>query len=205
MVELIIKQLPVGPMANFAYLVGDAATNVAAAIDPGWGPDEILHAALAANLKIEKILLTHTHFDHSQALSELVELAHAPVYVQKEEAHEIAKGIETIETVDGTIIDVGNLKIECLSTPGHTKGSQCFLVDGALFTGDTLFIDGCGRVDLPGSDPKEMVCSLARIAKLDGNITIYPGHDYGPKNKATIAEQLKTNPYLGRISEAALL
>lgn len=199
-----IKQLAVGPMMNFAYLIGDGEAGVSAAVDPGWDAPEIAAAAREAGWKIEAILLTHSHFDHAQAISDLVALTGALVYVHAEEAASVPKGAQTSPTHDGTVIKVGGLEISCIHTPGHTPGSQCFLVDGALFTGDTLFVDGCGRVDLPGSDPRKMIESLARLSALPPDTAIYPGHDYGPSKASTIADQLATNPCLSADSERAL-
>jgi glyoxylase-like metal-dependent hydrolase (beta-lactamase superfamily II) len=200
----IIKQIPVGPMLNLAYIVGDADSGKCAVIDPGWDSDAILGAASNDGLKIEKILLTHAHFDHVGALMEIAAETKAPVYVHASEAAELAGDLDARSTEDGTTIEIGSLKVECLHTPGHTPGSQCFLVDGNIFTGDTLFVDGCGRVDLPGSSPKEMLVSLKRLAGLDAAITVWPGHDYGGPS-STIGTLIETNPYLDATGEAALL
>ena len=190
-----IVQLAVGPMANFAYLVADDEAKFCAVVDPGWDASSIISSAEISGWRIDKVLLTHTHFDHVNALAQLAELADGGVYAHGEEAGSIDDGIPTTPTADGTVIEVGGVRVECLHTPGHTPGSQCFLVEGAILTGDTLFIDGCGRVDLPGSDPDMMLASLKQLAALDPSIIVYPGHDYGGKS-ATIGELMKSNPYL---------
>lgn len=188
-------------MMNYAYILGDEDRKVCAIVDPGWSGEQIIAAAMKLGWKIEKILLTHSHFDHSNALDVLVRETGAEVYIHEGEAKEISAALRVHPTKDGEKIEVGDLEVLCIHTPGHTPGSQCFLVAGALITGDTLFVDGCGRVDLPGSDPKKMHASLRRISELDPNIIIYPGHDYGPKSTSTIGEQRKTNPYMNATSE----
>lgn len=203
--EITIKQLPVGQMMNFAYLIGTKGGKACAAVDPGWDAKEIAEAASAENWTIGKILLTHAHFDHANGVSELAKMTGACVYVHSEEIGDIPANLKPVATEEGTSIDVGGLKIKCLHTPGHTPGSQCFLVDGFIFTGDCLFIDGCGRVDLPGSDPRQMLESLKRLAHLDARTVVYPGHDYGPRPISTIGEQLKTNPFLVANSESILI
>jgi hydroxyacylglutathione hydrolase len=193
--EASIVQLAVGPMMNFAYLIGDDEAKVCAVVDPGWDAQAIISAASRAGWRIEKILLTHTHFDHVGALERIASETGAEIYAHSEEADELA-GFKAVGTDDGSIIKVGGLRVQCLHTPGHTPGSQCFMVGGALFTGDTLFIDGCGRVDLPGSSPENMVESLRLLASLDPATIVYPGHDYGGTSSATIGDLLETNPYL---------
>lgn len=205
MTEARIIQLPIGPMMNYAYLIGDENTSSCAAVDPSWDANAIKLAAKDAGWKIEKILLTHTHFDHANALEALASATGAKVYVHREELGEIPRGIDAHATEDGTIIEIGSVKIECLHTPGHTPGSQCFMVGKALISGDTLFVDGCGRVDLPGSDPKKMLNSLKRLAALNSDIIIYPGHDYGSSPTSTIGNQRGQNPCLSAESERMLL
>jgi len=201
---MLIKQLAVGPMLNLAYLLGDSGSGRCAVIDPGWDSRSILKAVGEANLTVDKILLTHAHFDHVGALADIASETGAPVYVHSLEAPELEVSMEARPTDDGTEIELGSFRIECLHTPGHTPGSQCFLVDGNLFTGDTLFVDGCGRVDLPGSNPEDMLKSLMRLSKLDPSTTVWPGHDYGGKS-SKMGELVKTNPYLGATDESSLL
>jgi glyoxylase-like metal-dependent hydrolase (beta-lactamase superfamily II) len=204
MEKAFIKQLAVGPMLNLAYLLGDERAGVCAVIDPGWDSKAILDAAGSNGLRIEKVLLTHAHFDHVGALMEIASETKAPVYVHASEMAELSGDLDTMATEDGTAIELGSLKVQCLHTPGHTPGSQCFLVHGNLFTGDTLFVDGCGRVDLPGSSPREMTKSLERLAKLDPATKVWPGHDYGGLG-STIGELVSTNPYLCATDEPSLL
>lgn len=191
-------------MLNLAYILGDVGSGRCAVIDPGWDSRSILKSVVEANLRVDKILLTHAHFDHLGALCDIASETGAPVYVHGLELSEVEAGLETRPTDDGTEIELGSLRIECLHTPGHTPGSQCFLVEGNVFTGDTLFVDGCGRVDLPGSSPDDMLKSLRRLSKLDPETIVWPGHDYGGQS-STMGELTKTNPYLGATDESSLL
>lgn len=202
MSKAIIKQLTVGPMMNFAYLIGDGSTRTCAVVDPGWEADKIVKEAKDLGWEIKMILLTHAHFDHANAVKDLVELTQAPIYVHKNEASELTASLVMHPTDEGTRLLLGDLEIKCLHTPGHTPGSQCFVVDGNIFTGDTLFVEGCGRVDLPGSDPKKMMFSLKRLASLDPKLIVYPGHDYGPTPTSTIGSEIKGNPFLGEVGIA---
>lgn len=195
MTTIQIEQLLVGPMLNFSYVLADADAGVCAAVDPGWDARAIVETATKRGWRIDKILLTHAHFDHANALADLAMDTQATVYVHREERGDIGPGYPIETTEDGTEIALGGLSIACLHTPGHTSGSQCFLADGNIFTGDTLFIDGCGRVDLPGSNPRDMVHSLKRLAKLPPETKVWPGHDYGGMT-STIGELVRTNPYL---------
>jgi glyoxylase-like metal-dependent hydrolase (beta-lactamase superfamily II) len=190
---MIIKQLELGPMANFVYLVGDPKTMSCAVIDPGWGAGDIMEEAKRAGLNITHILLTHTHFDHSSAAKTLAKKTGARLFIHRLECK--AEGGET-PFADGDTINVGELVIKCLHTPGHTPGSSCFLAGDTAFTGDTLFIDGIGRTDLEGSDPEDMFRSLKRLSELPPATVIYPGHNYGGEPVSTIGEQKRRNPYL---------
>ncbi len=209
MPSAVIHQIPVGEMMNFSYLLADEEMKLCAAIDPGWEAEKIAAAAESLGWKIDKILLTHTHFDHINSLADLDRIAGGvPVYVHALESHALPPGLTVKTTDEGSLIEVGGLEIQCLHTPGHTPGGQCFLVEESIITGDSLFVDACGRVDLPGSDPALMIRSLARLASLSPTPPthpLYPGHDYGPTPKATIGEQLKSNPYLRATAESMLL
>ncbi len=197
--SLYLKQIEVGPMNNFVYLIGDPVVKEVFVIDPGWEPDEILETAEEDGFTVKGILLTHSHFDHIGALQELVDQTSATVYVHESEVTVLAEHDVKIKAAsDGDKIRLGNFDISVIHTPGHTPGSQCFLVDGKLFTGDTLFINACGRCDLPGSDPEKMYYSLSRLAALDEATIVYPGHNYGDEPISTIGKEKKFNPYLQR-------
>jgi hydroxyacylglutathione hydrolase len=210
--RMILKQAEIGPMMNFVYLIGCPESREAAVVDPAWDPQEILKLAQNANLTIRHILVTHGHPDHINCLEPLQKATDARIYLHADEMDYIKKsardfGISAVflETrsdsfqlvSDGDAISVGKLSIRCLHTPGHSPGSQCFLVEDCLFTGDTLFVDACGRVDMPGGDPEKMWQSLnQKLRALDDNILVFPGHDYGGSPTATLGEQKQTNPYL---------
>ena len=197
MTEPSVKQLHVGPMQNLAYLVGDDEANVCAVIDPGWNAKLILSSAKEAGWKIEKILLTHGHFDHTGALKDIIEKTDASIYVHKEDAGEIDEGLALSTPEDEDIIKLGNMEIRCIHTPGHTPGSQCFFVQGSLFTGDTLFVGAVGRVDLPGGSRLQMRVSFReKIFTLPADTTVWPGHDYGPSPTSTIGHEQHTNPFI---------
>lgn len=196
MSELKLKQLELGPMANFVYLLWDAGTRECAVVDPGWEVAMILEGASGLGLKITKILLTHHHPDHSNGVAELLRRTDAVVYLHQADAPGLADGERWIKVTDGTRIALGGTEILCVHTPGHTEGSQCFLAGDFLLTGDTLFIREVGRVDLPGSDPDQMYRSLRKIAELPAALAVCPGHHYGPERSASLAAERELNPYL---------
>ncbi len=192
---MIFEQIAIGPMQNFSYLIGDETTKEGAIVDPGWEIEKILSEAKKHNLDVKYILITHSHYDHIDKVKEIADATGAIVYVHKEDVSEIeAKGIEKIKTIDeNDEISVGKTKIKVLHTPGHSPGSVCYLVDNKLITGDTLFVENIGRTDLPGGDPRVIAESLKKLKKLDENIEVYPGHDYGSVKHSTIKREKKNN------------
>lgn len=195
--ELYFRQLKLGPMMNYIYLVGPADRQVCAAIDPGWNVPAILGRAQADERKIELILLTHTHPDHINGVKDLVEATGASVHVHRAEIGAIESLAEDVVKMDdGEVFEAGGLELTALHTPGHSPGSQVFRVGRLLLTGDTLFVGSMGRVDLPGSDPEAMFDSLQRLKRLEGALLVYPGHDYGPHPCASLADECRSNPYL---------
>ena len=191
----IIKQLEIGPMGNFAYIVGDNTTKTCCVIDAGFDVDEIIEESKQLGLKIEKILLTHGHFDHARGAQKLSKATDADIFVHKDEPLEFSSE-RVVRFSDNDEIEIGNLKIKCLHLPGHTQGSTAFLLDENLFTGDVLFVDGIGRCDLDGGDEEAMIKSLKKLATLDDSIRIFPGHNYGRETTSTIGKQKRTNPYM---------
>jgi hydroxyacylglutathione hydrolase len=212
MSNLYLKQLPLGPMQNFVYLVGDRDTHEAVAIDPAWDIDAILTQLAADDMRLTGALITHFHPDHIggdlmghhiQGPTELLERGEkVKIYVDKHEADYVPRvcGLSMSDLSlceGGDEIAVGSQRIKLLHTPGHTPGSQCFLVDNNLISGDTLFIGGCGRVDLPGSDPAQMYDSLAnKLRALPDDTVLYPGHDYSDRPSSTIGDEKRRNPYM---------
>lgn len=197
---MFFKQIPVGPMQNFVYLIGDEKTKEAAVVDAGWNTDEIIETAYNEKLKINKIILTHSHFDHVQKVSELIDKTEAGVYFHESEFEDIQKHINNnsakiIKLKNNEEIKIGKTKIKIIHTPGHTKGAICLLFDNKLITGDTLFVGAIGRTDLPGGDSIKLFESLQKLKKLDDKTEIYPGHDYGETPFSTIGDEKKNNPY----------
>ena len=208
--ELIVEQIQIGPMANFTYLVGSHSTREVAVVDPAWDIDGLLNHIDERGYTLTAALATHYHPDHigggmgNRAIAGVTELlAKKPVkiYAHREEAAGVRRvtGISEsdLAKVDsGDRLRVGSIEIEFLHTPGHTPGSQCFRVKNTLVSGDTLFIDGCGRVDLPGSDPEQMYHSLQKLKALPDDTLLLPGHNYSAVPNATMGDTKKTNAYL---------
>jgi hydroxyacylglutathione hydrolase len=211
-VGIILNQIAIGPMMNFVYLIGCPETREAAVVDPAWSAPEILKIAQESKLKIRHILMTHGHPDHINALEPLLQATDARVYLHPDEVDYMKKVARSFgmsldfmtqragnfQTVsDGDTIMVGKFPVQCLHTPGHTPGSLCFLIEGRLISGDTLFVDACGRVDMPGGDPEKMWWSLNhKLRALDDSTILLPGHDYGGSPKSTLGEQKRSNRYM---------
>jgi len=203
--NLIIEQVELGPMANFIYFIGDSQSKEVAVVDVAWDVPFIFRKAIDMNVKITAVFLTHGHPDHVNGIEELLETINVPVYLSEHEAEMYTPKIEGLKRVgDGDLLSVGNIDFKCIHTPGHTPGGQCFYTKGHLITGDTLFVDACGRIDLPGGDGNILRKSLAKIAQFPKDTVVYPGHDYGKTKTDTIQNQLKTNPFLNDITEAEL-
>jgi hydroxyacylglutathione hydrolase len=195
---IYLKQVELGPMANYVYFVGDSNTREVAVVDPAWDVDRIVEMAQESDLAITKILITHSHFDHINGVEALLNRTKAKVYINTAEA-EFMKAVwsDLVKVDSGDTTRVGDVDITFLHTPGHTPGSQCFLVQNHLISGDTLFIGACGRCDLPGSNPEDMYYSLTqRLAKLDDRTVVFPGHNYAARPYSTIADEKRFNPYL---------
>jgi len=197
--NLYIKQMEIGPMQNFVYFVGDSQTREVAVVDAAWNVPQILQAAAEEDLTITHAFVSHYHYDHTNGLPDLLNELDVPVYVNKEEAVWMKDlAAENTKAVSsGDKVKIGSVEVEFIHTPGHTPGSHCFLVDNNLVAGDTLFIDACGRTDLPGGDPEQLFDSLTnKLMKLDDATILYPGHDYAAVTTATLGEQKQTNPFL---------
>lgn len=187
---LKIAQIQVGQMANFTYLVIDEEEKEIAIIDPSWDLDKIFEIIKRNSYNVKFIINTHTHFDHVLGNEQVLAITNCQI-VQ----HENSMDRHDIAVKDGDRIRVGNIVIDILHTPGHSKDSICLIVDSKIiFTGDTLFVGNCGRIDLPGGNVNEMYDSLLRrIIKLNDELILYPGHNYGMKNVSTIGEEKNTN------------
>jgi len=197
---MFFKQVPIGPMQNFSYIIGDENAREAAVVDAGWDVDKLIETAKKENLEIKKIIFTHSHYDHVQKVDELASKTNTEVYFHELEFNEIKKyiknpNIKLIKVKNNDEINVGNIKIKVIHTPGHTTGAICLLTDKKLLTGDTLFVNAIGRTDLAGGDTIKLFESLQKLKKLNDNIEIYPGHDYGKIPFSTIGNEKKNNPY----------
>ncbi len=194
-------------MVNFVYLIGDRETGEAVAVDPAYAPGEILDVLAADGMRLTGVLATHYHPDHVGGdmmgfsivgISALLDRADVPVHVQRHEAPFVSAVTGVTDALvghdSGDTVTVGSVTIELLHTPGHTPGSQCFLVDGKLVAGDTLFLEGCGRTDLLGGDPEQMWFSLTqRLARVPDETVLYPGHLYSADPSATMGETRARN------------
>jgi glyoxylase-like metal-dependent hydrolase (beta-lactamase superfamily II) len=187
-------------MVNFVYAIGDRASGECVLVDPAYAVADLIATVEGDGMGVVGVLATHYHPDHVggsmmnhtiEGVTEVLERVNCPVHVQRVEVPWVARttGINEHEFAahdPGDRVTVGSVEIELVHTPGHTPGSQCFLVDGRLVSGDTLFLDGCGRTDLPGSDPALMYESLQRLAKLPDDTIVYPGHRYSMPSSATM-------------------
>ena len=206
-----IKRLQLGPMQNFVYLLVPQAKTHLAVVDPAWDADAILDAATALGRPITDIFLTHHHFDHRNAVSLLLERYDARIHVHAADWPELQELGWTGQAQlhqGGDHVALGPAdQVQLIHTPGHTPGSQCLRCQPAdspeaLLTGDTLFVEGCGRCDLPGGDPQQMFDSLHRVlGALPAQTRILPGHDYAPTPESTLAQERQHNPYLQRGTE----
>lgn len=194
---LYLKQLEVGPMQNFVYLIGDREKRECFMVDPAWEVAKVLGEAEKDEMKVTGALVTHAHFDHVNGLDDFLKKVRGKIYCNKDEAEFLKRWRSELKPVsDGDKLSVGNIEVTLLHTPGHTPGSQCFLVENKLVSGDTLFIQACGRCDLPGGDPEQMYYSLKRLAELDEGTILYPGHNYSEEPASTIGQEKRWNPYL---------
>lgn len=194
-------------MVNFAYLIGDRTTGECLLVDPAYDVGELLDAATDDDMQVTGVLATHYHADHIggsmmglqiEGIAALLERQACPIHVQRAEVPWIVRttGLTPADVTahePGDVVTVGEIEVELVHTPGHTPGSQCFLVDGRLVAGDTLFLDGCGRTDLPGSDPSAMAESLARLARVPDDVILYPGHRYSVASSALMGTVKASN------------
>lgn len=191
------KQFKLGPMDNFSYLVWDEDTKDAAVIDPAWQPEKLQEFVKAEGLKLHCVLLTHAHPDHINAVAFFTDQdKDLPVYLHEADYFMLEARPPLLRTIaDGEQVQAGAFKLGVLHTPGHTPGSVCYTGDKAVFTGDTLFIGECGRVDLPGSSAEELYGSFVKLSKLPDENAVWPGHSYNG-DTSTFGVQKEYNLYL---------
>ncbi len=189
--------LTLGLYQTNTYIIHEEASKTCCVIDPGYEADTILDKVEELGLTIEAILLTHGHFDHVGAVKEIAAETGCKVYLHAADLSmppmmTAGKLYYTDTYAEGDTLELAGLTISILHTPGHTPGCVCLLVDNAIFSGDTLFAQGCGRTDLPGGDWATIVASLNRLAKIEGNFWVYPGHG----ESTTLAQEKRYNPYM---------
>ena len=194
-------------MVNFVYLVGDKQTRECVIVDPAYAVNDLLQIIVNDGMKLTGVLATHYHSDHVggsmmgmniEGVASLLELQHVPIHVNTNEASWVTRvtGVsdgDLVKHSGGDKLSVGDVEITFVHTPGHTPGSQCFLVEQRLVAGDTLFLEGCGRTDLPGSDPGEMYFSLQKLAKMPPDTLVCPGHQYSAMPSSYLGDVVATN------------
>ena len=194
---LKVYAMVLGNYQTNCYIIHEETSKSCCVIDPGYEAGEILNKLDSLGLQLEAILLTHGHFDHVGAVKDLAAETQCDVYLHPKELTLppmlTAGALSYTKTyTEGTRLRLAGLDISVLHTPGHTPGSVCLMVDTAIFSGDTLFRDSCGRTDLPGGDWEAIARSLNRLAALEGNFWIYPGHG----TSTTLRDEKKYNPYM---------
>ena len=173
---------------NFSYVVAEESTKEAAVVDPSFNSEAIIQLTRKYGLNIKFVINTHCHYDHIEG-NETIK----SVFRSKIVAHKLSKAEKDIEVIEGDKLMIGGIIMKVIHTPGHSPDSICLLVDRKLITGDTLFVKGCGRTDLPGGSHKDLKSSLLRLMNLNDDIEVYPGHDYGLKRYSTIGEERRAN------------
>ena len=196
-----VHQIQVGNMQNFSYIVEDEDTSEAIIIDPSWDLIELEMVIKKNNLKIKYIVNTHHHFDHTLGNEAMVESTKSLII-----QHESSELKHDITVKDGDFIEFGNSKLKVHHTPGHSQDSICLVGDGKIFSGDTLFVGNCGRIDLPGGNAKDLYHSLFDVLhKLDENLVMYSGHNYGGSEISTLGQEKITNHVMQKRTEQQFL
>ncbi|MBW1900353.1 MAG: MBL fold metallo-hydrolase [Deltaproteobacteria bacterium] len=207
-----VEQLQVGFMAVYCYIVACPKTKEALVIDPAGDEDKIVRRINDKGYHLKYVVNTHGHGDHTCGNARIMELTGAKLIMHKlddelfntTEGHAMSRqwGFTPsppvdIQVEDGDKIEVGNISLEVLHTPGHSPGGMCLLGEGHVFTGDTLFVGGIGRTDLPGASMQEFMKSIEeRLLTLSEDTIVWPGHNYGSSPSSTIGNEKKTNPFL---------
>lgn len=208
--NLIVEQIEIGPMQNFTYVIGCRRTHEVVIVDPAWEVTNLVEHINNKGYNLTAALATHYHPDHVggsfgnnevEGVAKLMEINPVKVHAHKLEVPGLKKvtalsDSDIVSVESGDTLKVGDIEIEFLHTPGHTPGSQCFRVKNTLISGDTLFINGCGRVDLPGSNSEDMYHSMCKLCSLPNDTLLLPGHNYGHVPNATMGETKQMNTYL---------
>lgn len=197
---MLIKSFPLGQLETNCYIVTDEDTLECAVIDPGDESNTVLDYIEDNRLKCRYIFLTHGHFDHTMAVGAVAEGTGATVCINEKDAHADIPSAPfrftppegSVFYNEGDVFEVGSLKFQVIETPGHTPGGVTLLCEDALFTGDTLFRDSCGRTDFPGGDMNELLASLRKLCALPGDYEVYPGH----MDSSTLDRERRFNYYV---------
>jgi hydroxyacylglutathione hydrolase len=199
---LYVKQLKLGPMDNFVYLVGAEDARETAIVDPAWDVEAAARAAEEDGRVLTHALVSHHHFDHVNGLPAVLARGGIRVFAHGADVPKLAPELQTAVTAvaAGDAVEVGPLRVLAMHTPGHTPGSTCWHAQEALFAGDTVFVNACGRCDLAGGDPEQMFQSLRRVSQLGDEVRLYPGHDYGDVPVSSVARERQNNPYFKKLA-----
>jgi hydroxyacylglutathione hydrolase len=209
MIEVV--QWEVGPMKNFVYGLVDPESRECFLVDPAWDIPLLLNRIDSQDWILKGVLITHYHPDHCgghlwnndiPGATDVVGKRPVPVYVNSYDVEGVIKvtGLSRTDirpTEGGTELLLGKKPVTLIHTPGHTPGSQCFMCSEKLISGDTLFLSGCGRVDLPGGNADQLYYSITQtLAKLPSETVVYPGHNYDKKPFETMGSMMSMNPFL---------
>ena len=199
---LYVRQLKLGPMDNFVYLLGAEGAKETAIVDPAWEVEEAVRAAEEDGRTLTHALISHHHFDHVNGLPDILAQGGIRAFAHRADVPDLAPEVRREVTAlgAGDFVEVGPLRVSAMHTPGHTPGSTCWHAGDGLFAGDTVFVNACGRCDLAGGDPEQMFQSLTRVSRLPPEVRLYPGHDYGDVPVSTIARESERNPYFQKLS-----
>jgi len=207
---MFLKQIQVGNMAVFAYIVGDTESGEGLVVDPAANTDEIISVATKSNIKIKYIVNTHGHVDHIGGNADMKEKTGAEIIIHEDDAQMIvsvppmmlrmfqakASPPADITVKDGDTITVGNVELKVLHTPGHSPGGLSLYMPGYVITGDTLFVGSVGRTDLPGASWDVMYSSIKeKLLTLPDDTIVLPGHNYGGTPTSTIGNEKRSNPF----------
>lgn len=191
---MIFDSLAIGSYQTNCYIFGNEQTKEVAVIDAGENIEELIEYIKEKEYKVQEILITHGHFDHTDGIAELKDSTGANVYICEQDAN-MLKNTECIGEFikDGDIIEIGGMDLQVIHTPGHTQGGVCFFYENILFAGDTLFNQSIGRTDLPGGNYRQLIQSIEnKLLTLPDEVNVYPGHG----TSTTIGKERKSNPFL---------
>ncbi len=208
---MVIIQIQLNKMATFCYIIGDDASKSCALIDPAFETERILSLVEERGYRVSHLINTHNHSDHTAGNAAIISATDAKLVIHEQDAGKLGrmfnsafsrvlggKGspVPDIPVKDGEVIEIGETELKVLHTPGHTPGGICLYSEGNVFTGDTLFVSGVGRTDLPGGSMTQLLKSIhEKIYTLPETTVVWPGHDYGPYPSSTVDQEKRTNMF----------